>query len=117
MLATRAFDRWVRKERIRDAALVAAIDGADAGLVDADLKECLVKLRVARPGAGKRDGYRTIVAYQTQGRAFFLYGFAKNDRANIDENPQEAFETLMMWSSPIRSGKFKWKSRGSIFAR
>jgi hypothetical protein len=49
----------------------------------ADLGGGLIKLRVARPGAGKRGAYRTIIAYRKAQRAFFLHGFPKNDRANI----------------------------------
>lgn len=92
MFATRVFDRWARKERVTDAVLIAAVDGADAGLVDANLKGCLIKLRVARPGAGKREGYRTIVAYRSGDRSFFLYGFGKNDRSNIDDGEVDGFE-------------------------
>ena len=32
-----------------------------------------------------------IVAYRAAGRAVFLYGFAKNDRDNIDRDEEEAF--------------------------
>lgn len=39
--------------------------------------------RVARPGQGKRGGYRTIIAYQAGKRAVFLFGFAKNAKDNI----------------------------------
>lgn len=92
MYATRAFDRWARKERVLDGALLAAVNDADAGLVDASLKGCLIKLRVARPGGGKSGGYRTIIAYRSKDRAFFLYGFGKNERANIDEDEVEGFE-------------------------
>jgi len=32
------------------------------------------------------------VAFRAHGRAFFLYGFAKNDRSNISGEEQEALE-------------------------
>jgi hypothetical protein len=53
-------------------------------LIDADLGGGLIKQRVPRPGQGRSGGYRTILAYQAEGRAVFLYGFAKNAKANID---------------------------------
>jgi hypothetical protein len=43
----------------------------------------VVKKRVALPGRGKRGSSRTLVAYQQADKAFFVYGFAKNERANI----------------------------------
>ncbi len=44
----------------------------------------LIKQRVARAGEGKSGGYRTLVAFRTKSRSVFLYGFAKNERENID---------------------------------
>ena len=60
----KGFERFRRKERISKKVLVKAIDRAMSGLIDADLGGGLVKQRVARPGQGKRGGYRTIIAYQ-----------------------------------------------------
>lgn len=77
------FTRFVRKERIADAMLVEAIERVERGLVDADLGGGLLKLRVARPGQGRREGYRTIVACLVGKRAFFLLDYGKNDLANV----------------------------------
>jgi hypothetical protein len=82
--ATKTFRRFQRKESISDAALVAAADRADAGLIDADLGGGLIKQRIARPGQGKRSGYRTIMAYRAGERSVFRYGFGKNERDDID---------------------------------
>jgi hypothetical protein len=84
---TKPFARFQRRERISDAALCAAVDDAEAGLIDADLGGGLIKQRIARPGQGKRGGYRTVIAYRRAGLAVFLLGFAKSTRANID--PEE----------------------------
>ena len=54
------------------------------GLVDADLGGGLIKQRVARPGQGRSGGHRLLIAYRAGERAVFLYGFAKNERDNID---------------------------------
>ena len=53
---TKTFRRFQRKEGISDAALVAAVDRAEEGLIDADLGGGLIKQRIARPGQGKRSG-------------------------------------------------------------
>jgi hypothetical protein len=65
------------------------VQSADDGLVDADLGGGLIKQRVARPGQGKSGGFRTVIAYRHGDLAVFLLGFAKNERANIDEDELE----------------------------
>jgi hypothetical protein len=86
--------RFVRRERIDDAGLKEAIARAERGIIDADLGGGLIKQRVARPGQGRSGGFRMIVAYRTEDRAFFLYGFAKNERENIEDNELEALRVV-----------------------
>jgi len=81
---TRTFSRWMRQSGITDDALRKAVSEMAHGLVDADLGGYLVKKRVVLSGRGKRGGARTIVATKLADRWFFLYGFSKNERANID---------------------------------
>jgi hypothetical protein len=83
--------RFVAKERIADETLRDAIRRAEAGQIDADLGGGVIKQRVARSGGGKSGGYRTIVFYRRDTRAVFAYGFAKNDRDNIDPNELRDF--------------------------
>ncbi len=90
----RGFARFQRKERISDASLRKAIGGVEAGLIDADLGGGLVKQRLARTGQGKSGGYRTVIAIKRGDRAVFLYGFAKNERGNIDADELEEFRQL-----------------------
>ena len=90
----RGFARFQRKERISDASLRKAIDGVEAALIHADLGGGLVKQRLARPGQGKSGGYRTVIAIKRGDRAVFLYGFAKNERSNIDADELEEFRQL-----------------------
>ena len=85
------FDRFARKERIEDAILCEAVRRAEQGLIDAELGSGLIKQRVARPGAGKSGGFRTIVIFRTELRAVFVFGFAKNDRSNLDDEELTAF--------------------------
>lgn len=53
-----------------------------------------MKKRVAALGKGKRGGFRTIVAYKTRKRAYFLHGFSKNERENVDPNELAALRKL-----------------------
>lgn len=66
-----------------------------AGKVESNLGGCLFKKRIARPGEGKRGGYRTIVGYKRPNseRIVFLYAFPKNAKANIS-NKEEAALSL-----------------------
>ncbi len=82
------FERFARKERIGDEALCEAVARADRGLVNADLGGGLVKQRVARPGAGRSGGYRTLIFFRASDRAVFAFGFAKKDRGNIDADDE-----------------------------
>ena len=91
---TKWMARFVRRERISDAGLKEAIERAERGIIDADLGGGLIKQRVARPGRGRSGGFRMIVAYRTEERAFFLYGFAKSERENIEENELEALRVV-----------------------
>jgi hypothetical protein len=60
------------------------VERAERGLIDADLGGGLIKQRVARVGGGRSGGYRTVIAFHTGRRSVFIYGFAKNDRENVD---------------------------------
>lgn len=52
----------------------------------------VIKQRIARPGAGKSKGYRSIVLYKQGERAFFVYGFPKSDLDNIRDDEEEQFK-------------------------
>jgi hypothetical protein len=81
---TKALARFTKNEAVSDESLVAAIETAKRGLIDADLGGGLIKQRVARPGQGKRGGFRMLIEFRSD-RAIFLFGFAKNERDNIDD--------------------------------
>ena len=81
---TRWFERFARRERISADSLSDAITRAENGLIDANLGGNLIKLRVARRGRGRSGGYRLLAAFRSADRAVFLYGFAKNERENIE---------------------------------
>jgi hypothetical protein len=86
------FDKFCRQEGIGDGALCDAIARAGNGLIDADLGGGLLKQRIARVGAGKSGGFRTLIFFRNGSRAVFVFGFAKNDRANLAADEVAAFK-------------------------
>ena len=91
---TRYFSRWMRKTELTDSALCAAVSEMAAGLIDADLGGGVVKKRVALPGRGKSGSARTLVATNKGSRWFFVFGFEKNERANISAKEVEAVQRI-----------------------
>lgn len=94
LFKTRHFSRFAAKEGIADAVLGDAVRRAEAGLIDADLGGGVIKQRLARPGQGKSGGFRSIILFKRGATAFFVYGFAKNDRDNVDRQELKAFRLL-----------------------
>ncbi len=86
------FRKFATKEHISDAALCEAVSRAEIGLVDADLGGGLLKQRIARPGAGRSGGYRTILIFRSEARAVFVFGFAKSDRANLTAQEEAVYK-------------------------
>jgi hypothetical protein len=91
---TRWFDRWARKQGLTTPSLCTAVREMTAGLYDADLGGGLLKKWIARPGQGKRGGFRTLVASNKGTRWVFVYGFPKNERSNIDKDEEDALKQL-----------------------
>src|SRR5260370_24303987 len=82
----KTFARFTRRERITDVSLCEAVEQAERGLVNAHLGGGLIKLRITRPGQGKRGGYRVLIAFRSKLRAGFLFGFSKNEFEYIDDH-------------------------------
>ena len=99
---TRAFERFAKKERLEDQALCEAIGRAERGAVDADLGGGVIKQRLARQGQGRSGGYRTLIAFRSQARAVFLFGFAKKDLDNIGDADlkrlRQAAAEILSWT-------------------
>ena len=89
---SRWFQRFAGKEGIADAVLKEAVDRADKGQIDADLGGEVIKQRIARRGQGRSSGYRTIILFRRGTMAFFVYGFPKSQRANIDADELKQFK-------------------------
>lgn len=97
---TKSFVRYAKKSGINDKALCDAIKRIERGIVDADLGGGIIKQRIPRDGQGRSSGFRTLIAVKTRDRAFFLYGFAKNEQDNIDDAELESLkEMALAWFS------------------
>ncbi|KAA9129756.1 type II toxin-antitoxin system RelE/ParE family toxin [Marinihelvus fidelis] len=92
VLKRRSFAKWQAGENIRNAVLCNVVLEMERGLIDAVLGESLYKMRVSRPGGGKRSGYRVFVAARLGTRYVFMHGFPKNVRANITRSEKKALQ-------------------------
>jgi hypothetical protein len=90
----RSFNQWAKFEGLTDKLLKKAIDEMEKGLYEGKLGSGLYKKRVALPGRGKRGSHRTLIAFRKGETAFFVYGFAKNDRDDIDEREKKLYRQL-----------------------
>ena len=109
------FTRFADKEGITDSELKEMVNHLEAGQAEADLGGGVYKVRVARTGEGKSRGYRVIVFFKSEERLFYVYGFAKSDRSNIDQKETREYKALAkkylnlsdeIIEKAIRLGKF-----------
>jgi hypothetical protein len=91
---TRVFDRWAKEQDLDTSSLCQAVYEMQNGSYEANLGSGLFKKRIARQGHGKRSGFRTLIATNQGDRWFFIFGFAKNVRSNIDQREERALKEL-----------------------
>ena len=91
---TKAFARFARQQSISDGSLCEAIRRAERGLIDAELGGGVIKQRVARPGQGRSGGYRVLAAYRVKVRSVFLFGFAKSERENVNDDELKTLQDI-----------------------
>ena len=65
-----------------------------AGPYEADLRGGLLMKRIALSGQGKSGVFRTLVATNKGSKWFFIFGFPKDVRSNIDKNGEEALKKM-----------------------
>jgi hypothetical protein len=71
-----------------------AICEMEQGLIDADLGGGLFKKRIALPRKGKSGSARTLLATNKDDRWFFVFGYEKKERANINKTELSALKTI-----------------------
>jgi hypothetical protein len=109
------FNRFAIKEGITDDELQDIVRQLEAGQADADLGGDVYKQRLARPGEGKSGGYRVIVYFKNEFRTFFVYGFSKSDKSNIDKKELKAFKIDAKEDFALTDDEIKaWLKRGTL---
>jgi hypothetical protein len=91
---TKWFQRWAARETLTDDTLLAAVEEIGQGLIDVDLGGHVVKKRIGTRGRGKSGSVRAVLAIQLGEKAFFIYGFSKNERSNISQKELKALKLL-----------------------
>lgn len=82
----KSFARFARKHSIADVVLWMAAQDVLVGAFEADLGGGVYKKRVARRGGGKSGGFRTFITQKSSEHLFFVYGFPKSERDDIDDD-------------------------------
>lgn len=80
---TKWFGRYAIQENIDDASLKESIKRAEKGLIDADLGGSLIKMRIAKKGQGRSSGYRVLIAYKKNNRAFLYLDLPKMNKTML----------------------------------
>ena len=76
-------------------------------LSKAPLGGCVVKKRVPLPGRGKSGGTRTLLATNKGSLWFFVFGFEKNERANVSLRELAALKALAADLLKLTSAELK----------
>jgi len=93
-LSVKSFNKWAKKSNLKNQDLIDTIFNLENGLSSSNLGNHLFKVRVKREHSGKSSGFRTVVVFQKQNRAIYLYGFGKNEKENISKTELEYFKKL-----------------------
>ena len=113
----RDFAKWAKKEGISDDELAVVVSEMSRGLLGDRLGAHIYKKRIKVDGRGKRGGARAIVLYKDKDVTLFLYGYLKNDQANISQNEERQLRLFasefMRLSSPERA---RLKTQGKLIA-
>lgn len=80
---TKRFAKWARKNRLSDETLLTIVDELHTDNTKGALGNHVYKRRVALPGRGRRGGARTILAFKVSDKAFFIFGYPKNELATV----------------------------------
>ena len=96
VLKTREFEKWRKKgSELSDEHLKRAVEEMSNGLIDANLGKGLFKKRISL-GKGKSKGARVLIATNREDRWIFMFGFNKNELANISITTKNSLQELSM---------------------
>jgi hypothetical protein len=111
---TRFFQRWADDEGLGSAVLARAVREVEDGLSDGDLGGGIIKKRVRVPGRGKSGGARVLLATNHRDRWIFIYGFLKNQRANIYHRELVALRELSRDLLALTEEQLNGRTRAKI---
>jgi hypothetical protein len=109
------FSHFADKEGITDNELLEIVDQLEGDQADANLGGDVFKVRVARQGEGKSSGYRVIVYFRNEFRTFFVYGFPKSDRDNINQKDLKRFKEDAKERFSLTDNQIEERLRNRIF--
>jgi hypothetical protein len=104
---SKAFARLAARDGLSNLHICQAVTEMNKGLSDANLGAGLFKKRIAIPGQGKRGGWRALLGFQADKKAFFLYLFSKNSRENIEDDEMKALKRLTKYYLTLNLGEIK----------
>ena len=85
------------------------------GYTETNLGGGVYKERLARTGEGKSGGHRIILYFRNEFRTFFVYGFSKAERDNIDEGELRAFKIDAKEDFALTDKQIEaWLKQGSL---
>jgi hypothetical protein len=93
-LKTKWFNKWAKKNYLSDKILIKTIDNISKNLGTVNLGLGLYKVRTPKIGQGKSGSFRTIVVFKKSHLAIFVYGFAKSEKDNLDNDELQYFKIL-----------------------
>ncbi len=95
ILITNWFRKWLNKVNIENDDLISSaniINENDETAVN--LGSGLYKIRVKRKHQGKRGSYRTLLILKKEKLILYVYGFAKNEKDNLEKDELKYFKKL-----------------------
>ncbi len=93
-LKTKWFNKWAKKNTLSDKILLKTISNISDNLGTVSLGLGLYKVRTPKIGKGKSGGFRTIVVFKKSHLAIFVYGFAKSEKDNLNNDELKYFKIL-----------------------
>ena len=106
-LKTKWFNKWSKKNSIKDDKLIKTLSSMSDNLGTVNLGNGLYKVRIPRDLEGKSGGYRSIVVLKQNELAVFVYGFAKNEKDNLDKDELKYFKKLAKDLLRIETKQYK----------
>ncbi len=90
----KAFNKWARGIGLMADNLRGAAEEMATGNTGSSLGGKVFKKRIALSGRGKSGSTRAIIGFELDGNIFFIYGYAKNERATITQTEKTALQKI-----------------------